>query len=1223
MSKLYLACDPLTLVDRLAEDLDSASDTGDFFAPTRIVVPNRHLKKWLRLQLARRLDIAINLEFHLLEDALWLLLRETDSATATPPEPIDDNAYRLMVLAILLDTANPHLAPLRRYGQLEDPALSRLACRRAWFLADKLGVFIRNYEYDRQDILIQPWLAQRAAFSNAKGFAQAMEAAQRTLFQNITREPDGRRALLNQFGERNGKTLPQYAMERMTSPVKPATGERGVVHFFGLTQVGDLHLRAIAWLSQLFDVRYHFVSALASRLDESRDFSDAVAELRERIQQTARTDPGRSLLGAWARAEAESLTLLAPRFSDAGFQIEYLREKAASKRGRNSESVLNRLRDHLVGVKASRGKLPQDRSLQILGCPGVMREVETVYESIVANMRADPALRQTDIAVLVTDMSRYRPALSAVFERPPRVIQYNMSDFNAAEVSTFGQAVLDMLELALESFTRSRVFKVLLNPCFLTRLGVDRSQANVWLEWAEQLGIYQGWDEEEKRRLGYPASPFYAWKLGLQRLRLGRYMDVAPENADEPAPRFGHIVPYADIHSTEREELDLFCRAVESLLPSLARLRTMKAGGTQWAAALTSLIRDSLDVPNDRPEEAQVRENLLPAIASLEQWDALNGKTAGRNDIPLALVREFVQAQLASIEGSRGEFLTGGVTISALQPMRPIPAAIVYILGLNEDCFPGSNALSAFDLRGVERIAGDVRPAEQRLQDFLTAILSSRSKLYLSYNRYDGQRDQALQPAVPLVQLQQYLFDNVIDEAFQVVDVPSMIDDPRQFDSSAQPPYQDVLGLTREAERCAVLAQAESERRLTLDETQAKELAEHRGIIEPTFVVPAPEKTPESKPIVVSLVELKRFLQLPAAESLRRHLHIRESRTRETDDDEPVVTADQTERALIRSTLQFVVESAATGPIEDALKAWPARFHQAHAEAHLRCQAPEQAFGEIDRSAIMSKLRERIQGQGALETFLRERTPGSFCGPVLLGESITPVGARLRFPALVLRIPSVTGEAERTIRLVGSSPLAWQTPGRFDILVLTTSSKLDGRKIDVTMIEPTLLYLALLANTESTGDGTPTNAWMLRRDFFVHVAHGSGVQTWQHAHGSITSAEALQYLVELTRDLLDPAQFDLLPLQALFGTPELERGFDAGSALKIDPNEYRQLLIDKLEDARENEYTKAPIPDIVEMIGATVPTDALAKVQRRLRMLDRGPAGVRKTPTRGKRTAKP
>src|SRR5205085_6971018 len=225
------------------------------------------------------------------------------------------------------------------------------------------------------------------------------------------------------------------------------------------------------------------------------------------------------------------------------------------------------------------GKLPQDRSLQIVGCPGAAREVETVYHSILHNLRHDAALRLTDIAILVTDMGKYRPLIQAVFDRPPRRVFYNLLNYSAVGTSALGKAMLGMVDLALDSFTRSRVFEVLLNPCFLARLGVDRAQALTWVRWAEALGIYQGWDGPEREERGYPASSRYGWRLGLQRLRLGRFMELVPEGSNRPQPRFGDIVPFADLASGDREQLDAFSRAVVGLLPTLARLRTKHASG--------------------------------------------------------------------------------------------------------------------------------------------------------------------------------------------------------------------------------------------------------------------------------------------------------------------------------------------------------------------------------------------------------------------------------------------------------------------------------------------------------------------------------------------------------------------------------------------------------------------------------------------------------------------
>src|ERR1043165_1598011 len=239
MGTLYLAADLRMLADRLAANLDGEAEAGDFFAPARIVVPNRFIRKWLKLFLARQQSIAINLHFEQLEEALWRMLGECDSAP-NPAEAIDDNVYRLMVLSVLLEERDPDLAPLRRYLRVGEGRPPRLSCRRAWYLADRLGTLIREYEYHRQDELIGPWLQGRIGAGNTREYFQTMERAQRAVFHHLTREPDGRRALLNRLGERTFKTFPQYAMERMTlGRAKTAKGVKESVHFFGFTHLSD------------------------------------------------------------------------------------------------------------------------------------------------------------------------------------------------------------------------------------------------------------------------------------------------------------------------------------------------------------------------------------------------------------------------------------------------------------------------------------------------------------------------------------------------------------------------------------------------------------------------------------------------------------------------------------------------------------------------------------------------------------------------------------------------------------------------------------------------------------------------------------------------------------------------------------------------------------------------------------------------------------------------
>ena len=88
----------------------------------------------------------------------------------------------------------------------------RLHDRRLWHLADQLAALIRDYEYHRQDALIQHWLLGELGLDANH---RELELGQQSIFRAITRIPDGLRAKLNEATGRNFKTLPQYAMEVM------------------------------------------------------------------------------------------------------------------------------------------------------------------------------------------------------------------------------------------------------------------------------------------------------------------------------------------------------------------------------------------------------------------------------------------------------------------------------------------------------------------------------------------------------------------------------------------------------------------------------------------------------------------------------------------------------------------------------------------------------------------------------------------------------------------------------------------------------------------------------------------------------------------------------------------------------------------------------------------------------------------------------------------------
>ena len=222
----------------------------------------------------------------------------------------------------------------------------------------------------------------------------------------------------------------------------------------------------------------------------------------------------------------------------------------------------------------------------------------------------------------------------------------------------------------------------------------------------------------------------------------------------------------------------------------------------------------------------------------------------------------------------------------------------------------------------------------------------------------------------------------------------------------------------------------------------------------------------------------------------------------------------------------------------------------------------------------------------------------------------------MRFPALRLRPGhELPADELHEIRILGWMPFAWHSPGLFEILVVTNAPKVVGREIHLSLLEPALFHLALLASSEPNADGMSAQRWLAQRECRLHVSYQAGIQTWTYPAGSITSAEALSYLVGLSCDLLDPTQLDLLPLSLLLKNKDLSTALHDDFTAQITPEEYVALFDEEVATARENSYGPAQIPLLVNMIHAQIPADALAKVQRRFRLLDRGPASVRNRPS--------
>jgi len=1189
MSTVFLSTDVDVLAAELARAI--AHETVDHFRPTGIIVPNSNLRKWLQIRLARTLGVAANLRFEYFERGLWAVLARLDPGSREPAR-LGPTEMRDLILATLLSAAASGtdsagaLAPLIAY--LPDPRkAARDFHRKLWQLAARLAALFREYEYHRFET-IEEWL-----LPEPPDVADEIQRAERELFRRVFL-PGGLRDRLAADETGRMQTLEHYGADVMArleaAGAPPSADER--LHVFGLASMSSFHCRALRRVARHADVRLYVPSPLVGRL--SRTETDIAGALRA-IAGGDDGDPA-GLSRRWGAAGRESLHLITDllrpeRGAPTPFEARLLSGPHA---GRPAEhTVLGAVQDAVLTGAAPERRLRQDSSLQIAACPDSSREVETVRNSIIHNMLADPELQLTDIAVLVTDMTAYRPVIQAVFGREPRCLPYNLTDFTAAQASPYGAAVLGLLDFATGRASRAEALELFTNPCFLAGTGVTRDDVLQWREWIEALGVFHSADRADKRARGYGDSELHTWRQGLRRLRLGTVLDVSATPGEGPCDGYHGVIPHADLASSDRDAVAAFSETVELLLESIGELRLpSRRPAGEWVAPVLRLVDAFLAVPEDEPREVAVAAAVREAVAGIEGFATVLRQVAGA-DVPvgLPLVREAVAAALEEVPLSISSFLVGGVTVSEFQPMRPIPFKVIYVLGLGEQTFPGRTTRTALDVRTGHPRPGEVdRPDANRLL-MLETLISARRKLYLSYVARDLRKDEALYPSSVIVQLRQQVEGNVVDGSLREVRVPLHGSDGRYLDDPDAPPGQDLL-----------VNYSEMDRRLCLRDPL------NQALVEPAedAVAPAPRAftpiapgVPTAQPADlarVSVRELRRMLANPIEAVLARHCGVIDEADDELVEDEPFYTGPPHDSALLRAALGTLVTTAMHSGQDRAcgeLEGWTRGAYDARRRRSL---GPDLPYAAADEDRLWEAV---AAGSEGLRALLDEPPSGRFLDLVAIGDVDAPTQGLLRLPALALDMPAGPGLAA-SVDVHGRLPLVWLTDVGLETLVITTGriespETKGGEHIRVSryLLEPFLAWLLA-----SASDGEFSSASLV-----VHVLGGVGREPALHAWSwdSVGPVAAREYLRSLVAALLRGDEPDVLPFEILAGNKAellaMAADFD------VSDGDYRALLVGALLDDAEDQRPKWRRPEFLTLIAGLeerVPPDAKAKVHARL-----------------------
>lgn len=1187
---LYFSNQLMPLADKLGDNLAPDNLGGNALDPAVVVVPNMNLSKWIKLTLARQSAIFMNVVFQYLENGLWLMLRSLAGHPIPEPELLDRDSLKILLFFILMnpDRTVPVLKPVYHYFTGSDRTLRSDLEIRCWQLSDELSRLFQEYEYHRSD-MIQGWLDDRSTQT-------AMEDCQKWLYLEMMR-------LKDQLGQSTGRPLVsmgEYAQDVLGAKGGEREPDRRLrrIHFFGLSQISPFHLQLLSRLERFYDI--HIYSLNPSREyweDIKTPFEKKWIQRKTAVNLALSQDEmaagdlfapaDHALLSAWGKPGRESIRLLC-QLTDYDFQAGFSRIP-------HPDTVLGVIGNGLLTLgDGEDATLPhsQDTSLQMMACPGIRREVETVYNSILYNLESDAQLCMTDIAVMVSDMSRYKPLVDSVFSRQPGRIAYNLVDSNTRTESVFAQAVLAVMDLARGNLSRKQVFDLLRNPCVMQRWGYGPDTLSIWIGWADALGIFHDFEHQATQDSGNPRAGQFSWRQGLERLRMARIMTSPSSGNGSPQPHFNGIVPYFDINTGDEALLEPFCRLVESLANSLNTLKMIPGSAQVWRDAFFHLLDRFVEISADMRGEEAVYQSLVRAFDHFLRYDDLDRIRPGRT-LTTDTLWAFVCDHLEGISGGQGDYLTGGVTVSALMPMRPIPFKIVYVLGLEEGRFPGRTPQSMLDLRGQQRRIGDITPAERNRYLFLEILISVRRKIYLSYVSRDLQKDRVLEPCSVLLQLCRFVEQQVLGGLpFKVCRIPLKADSPAYITADAVNAWSDVMVNSSVAQRVSCYRSNRLWPAFT-DRATSDDMAS-AACYNPDFAPlgPLPENEPvEAVGLTIGL--LRRFLLDPVDLVGRYHLGIGE----QTDS-----TAELAEMENEPLSSGFPIDyQLRTIPVDNWLSnqllegcsltstaLLESEFESVYADFSRKSLVPAGAFAVHDQSRLKQQV--LVLGEN-LEPFLDQmRSARCLYSAVVVGtttdEWVITGSDHLRFDPVLITLPAGhSNPLPATVELSGGLPWVWQaSDGSWHCLVVTAANR-KSRRSDKYVLAPLLTLMAISAS----GEAYP---WSDVNTMAVHVVYREHVLNLEY---TLPPQRSTRYLAELVDDFLNPLPLLWLPFETIFNHNQLRAYINQDAVDDLDRKAFFESLSEIMNTSADMQS---------ELVGAMLTGDILDRARQRFRIFE-------------------
>lgn len=826
------------LVSRFIENLnkETKKEKDPFFAPL-VLVPNPSVSTYLKHELVESQEITANIEFTYLERFLF-----KNAGLEKKAAEIGDITLKVAEFFSDKKKQKNYLVKTRTDESRTGADIAHESRRLARLFLD--------YERSRPEI-IEQWeeckkLCPERDSEQKKKSTKEIARAEGEIYRYVF----------------NGEDSESYFCSRDLFKEAEFKAENRTIHIFAITHFSELHAGILKKLAVNNNIIFYHLNPFCLMKDQKPDIKYFIADKKKKNEDIKNRTSALSF--DWGFSLFEKYQLINDKLDQSvKTSVEILSDDDDHFKSGKAENMLQLMQKHLLTGKTE--KIKQDTSLQIFSARGIYREVETLHNHIKHLLQNVDNLKVDDILILVPDITKYSRVIDYVFKTDQKHrLYFNLLDSETGRDTGLIKAFSLFSDMVLNDITREALIEYATTGAVQRAYHINNDDVDVFLKVIDYLNIYR---ENIKEH-----APVYSWSKGLQRLRLSV---VYGESVDSDSEVFVNGLPDG-LHLLNEEQLMKFNRVITDILSLRENYKAGRALA-EWAVELTRLFETNFIADeNDRLESAVSRQLTL-VINRLQNYDETQKEQQKHS---FSFIKTYLLDELSEVKAGRGRYRAGGITVSTFRPMRPVPFKVIYMAGLNEGDFPGSEQFNRLDLRNRYKRTGDLTARESNEYLFLETLLCARERLIFSYIGKDDTQDKEYLPSPVLQRLLMQLKEFLKGEnsEFIIPETPVRPDSSlyfnKDFVEKNEPTITDIFiaadgsGNKKVVQYNAEYAEA-GKARAQKNKPEGGKVKERISLFEPL-----PADNEKTEVLEISLYDLFEYLKDPALHRLKKDYRI-------------------------------------------------------------------------------------------------------------------------------------------------------------------------------------------------------------------------------------------------------------------------------------------------------------------------------------------------------------